>query len=38
MQAYTGHFSYGVHEMDFVANELLNDSYAYKALEALNII
>jgi CubicO group peptidase (beta-lactamase class C family) len=37
MQADTAHYRYGVHEMDIIANELLDDSYTDKALEAFKI-
>ncbi|MBB6129154.1 serine hydrolase domain-containing protein [Mucilaginibacter lappiensis] len=37
MQADTVHYRYSAHEMDFIANELLNDSYTDKALEALKV-
>lgn len=37
MQADTVHYRYSAHEMDYIANELLNDSYTDKALEALKV-
>ncbi|MGF7041819.1 CubicO group peptidase (beta-lactamase class C family) [Mucilaginibacter lappiensis] len=37
MQADTAHYRYVAHEMDYIGNELLNDSYTDKALEAFKV-
>ncbi|MEN0056387.1 MAG: serine hydrolase [Mucilaginibacter sp.] len=37
MQADTAHYRYSAHEMDFIANELLDDSCTDKALEAYKV-